>query len=235
MGRFLLGALAVLALGGVVAEASVDVVFQDGVVVTGESIRHSNGLYFLDQGSRGILTIPEKLVREVRAAEIVEIDAEPVVGSAVVVENGAETAASDGDLLAPAAPPALFADTPPPKRSPPTAADDPPAPDAAPTREIPPIEHEALATWYGSPFHGRPTASGETFDMNALTAAHATLPFGTLVTVTNLNNGRAVELRINDRVPHAAPKRINLSRAAAEQLDFVWEGSALVRLDVVER
>jgi len=66
MGRFLLCALAVLALGGVVAEASVEVVFQDGVVITGESISHSNGLYRLDQGSRGILTIPAKLVREFR-------------------------------------------------------------------------------------------------------------------------------------------------------------------------
>ena len=86
MGRFLLCALAVLALGGAAAEASVDVVLQDGGVHTGESITHSDGLYFLDQGSRGVLTIPEKLVREVRAPDIIEIDAELVAGSAVIVE-----------------------------------------------------------------------------------------------------------------------------------------------------
>jgi rare lipoprotein A len=231
MGRFLLCAIAVLALGGVAAEAGVDVVFRDGTVITGESISHSDGLYFLDQGPRGVLTIPAKLVREVRAPEIIEIDTGAIAGSAVIVEQRAETAGvSESDITAPEPAPALFADTPPPKKAPPPAAEDLPL-----AQEIPPIEHEALATWYGSPFHGKPTASGETFDMNALTAAHATLPFGTVITVTHLGNGREVELRINDRVPRAAPKRINLSRAAAEQLDFVWEGSALVRVDVVER
>ena len=97
MGRFLLCALAVLALGGVVAEASVEVVFQDGVVITGESISHSNGLYRLDQGSRGILTIPAKLVREIRAPEIIEIDTGPVAGSAVIVEQKAR--AIDGPIV----------------------------------------------------------------------------------------------------------------------------------------
>jgi rare lipoprotein A len=222
MGRFLLGTLAVLALGGVVAEASVDVVFRDGGVVTGKSISHADGLYYLDQGPRGVLTIPAKLVLEVRAPEIVEIDTTPPGGSEVPIERDAEKAApSESDVAAPAPSPALFADTPPPKKTLPPAT--------------PLIEHQVLATWYGSPFHGKPTASGETFDMNALTAAHATLPFGTVVTVTNIHNGREVELRINDRVPRAAPNRITLSRAAAEELGFVWEGSALVSLDVVER
>lgn len=238
MGRFLPGALAVLLLGGVAAQASVEVVFQDGVVITGESISHSNGLYYLDQGRRGVLTIPAKLVREIRAPEIIELDTGPVAGSAVIVEEEAETAAASGsEITTPSPPPALFADTPPPQKTLPTAVADASsaAQAAAPPREITPVEEEALATWYGSPFQGKPTASGETFDMNALTAAHATLPFGTVVMVTNLHNGRAVKLRINDRVPRATPHRINLSRAAAEQLDFVWEGSTLVRVDAVEQ
>jgi rare lipoprotein A len=237
MGRFLLCALAILALGNSAAETRVDVVLQDGGVFTGESITHSKGLYFLDQGSRGILTIPAKLVREVRAPEIIETDAGVVAGSAVIVEHGAETAASgDSEVVSPESSAPLFADTPPPRATPtPAAAVAPSEQEAVPPREITPVEAEALATWYGSPYHGKPTASGETFDMNALTAAHATLPFGTVVTVTNLHNGREVELRINDRVPRAAPKRINISRAAAEQLDFVWEGSALVRVDIVEQ
>jgi rare lipoprotein A len=90
------------------------------------------------------------------------------------------------------------------------------------------------ASWYGGKFHGRTTASGETFDTNALTAAHKTLPFGTVVEVTNLDNGKAVTVRINDRGPFVEGRIIDLSRAAAEKLDMVGTGVARVEIHLVE-
>jgi rare lipoprotein A len=245
MVRFLLLAVVLLASGGQAAGADVVVFLEDGQVFTGDQIRHEDGLYFLDQGSRGILTIPAKLVREVRSPEMIDLDMEAAAQSAVVVEDSAETAVADS-VATPEATLPIAAHVPPPQEAaPPHEA--PPLGDAPPPQEAPsfrealppqeasPTEPEVRATWYGSPFHGKPTASGDTYDMNALTAAHATLPFGTVVTVTNLNNGREVELTINDRVPRAAAGTINLSRAAAEQLDFVWHGSARVRVDIVQQ
>ena len=93
---------------------------------------------------------------------------------------------------------------------------------------------EGVAAWYGRPFHGRRTASGETFDMNALTAAHASLPFGAVVSVTNLENGIKVELRINDRLPSRRGLALNVSRAAAEALRMLDRGKSRVRIEVVE-
>jgi rare lipoprotein A len=78
-----------------------------------------------------------------------------------------------------------------------------------------------LASWYGPGFHGRPTASGEKFDMDQLTAAHRTLPFGTIVRVQSLVNGRTVDVRINDRGPHIGKRVIDLSRAAAHALGLI--------------
>ena len=78
-----------------------------------------------------------------------------------------------------------------------------------------------LASWYGGRFHGRPTASGEKFDMHQLTAAHPTLPFGTVVRVQSLVNGRSVDVRINDRGPHVKRRVIDLSRAAAKALGLI--------------
>lgn len=75
-----------------------------------------------------------------------------------------------------------------------------------------------IASWYGRRFHGRKTASGEAFDMYALTAAHPKLPFGSWVRVRNLVNGRSVDVRINDRGPHVKRRIIDLSRAAARAL-----------------
>ena len=75
-----------------------------------------------------------------------------------------------------------------------------------------------IASWYGKQFHGRKTASGERFDMEALTAAHPMLPFGSWVRVRNLGNGRSVDVRINDRGPHIKRRIIDLSRAAARAL-----------------
>lgn len=78
-----------------------------------------------------------------------------------------------------------------------------------------------LASWYGPRFHGRRTASGERFDQHQLTAAHRTLPFGTVVRVQSLVNGRTVDVRINDRGPHIRRRVIDLSRAAAEALGLL--------------
>ena len=91
------------------------------------------------------------------------------------------------------------------------------------------------ASWYGTQHHGRRTASGEPFDQHALTAAHRTLPFGTRVKVTNLNNQRSVVVRINDRGPFRRGRVIDLSRAAAEQLDLIRTGVAPVRLEPLGR
>ncbi|TBU97895.1 septal ring lytic transglycosylase RlpA family protein [Stutzerimonas kirkiae] len=86
------------------------------------------------------------------------------------------------------------------------------------------------ASWYGSPHHGKKTASGERFDQHAMTAAHRTLPFGTRVRVTNLDNGREVTVRINDRGPFKRGRVIDLSRAAAQRLDMLRAGIAPVRI-----
>ena len=90
------------------------------------------------------------------------------------------------------------------------------------------------ASWYGPRFHGKLTASGETFDMTELTAAHRTLPFGTRVRVTNESNGRAVVVRINDRGPFGGKRIIDLSRKAAEVIGLKAKGVGRVKLEVFE-
>ena len=95
------------------------------------------------------------------------------------------------------------------------------------------FEQIGVASWYGARYHGRSTASGERFDMNALTAAHRTLPFGTRVRVTNLGNGRSVVVRINDRGPFVTGRIIDVSRSAAERLGFTRQGVARVEVRVV--
>ncbi|MBX7496455.1 septal ring lytic transglycosylase RlpA family protein [Qipengyuania sp. 6B39] len=89
------------------------------------------------------------------------------------------------------------------------------------------------ASYYGRKFHGRRTASGEAFDMHAMTAAHRTLPFGTLVQVTNPRNGKTVTVRINDRGPFHGNRVIDVSRAAATELGLIGPGKAHVELAVV--
>ncbi|HTO58412.1 MAG TPA: septal ring lytic transglycosylase RlpA family protein [Pseudomonadales bacterium] len=89
------------------------------------------------------------------------------------------------------------------------------------------------ASWYGPGFHGNPTSSGEIYDQNDLTAAHQTLPLGTRVAVTNLRNGRSVEVRINDRGPFVDDRIIDLSHAAARSLGIIGPGTALVRVEVL--
>jgi rare lipoprotein A len=94
-------------------------------------------------------------------------------------------------------------------------------------------EESGLASWYGHPYHGRRTASGEVYDMARLTAAHRTFPFGTRVLVTSLATGRSVEVRINDRGPFADGRIIDVSYAAARVLGLVGPGVARVRVRVI--
>jgi rare lipoprotein A len=91
------------------------------------------------------------------------------------------------------------------------------------------------ASWYGSAHHGQRTASGEPFDMHALTAAHRTLPFGTIVRVTDLKSGRSVKVRINDRGTFRRGRIIDLSYEAAKKLGFLRRGTARVEITVIDR
>lgn len=92
---------------------------------------------------------------------------------------------------------------------------------------------EGVASWYGSAFHGRTTANGERFDMYDLTAAHRTLPLPSIVQVTNLENGRSLRLRVNDRGPFARSRIIDVSKTAAKALGFYDKGTARVRVQLV--
>jgi rare lipoprotein A len=92
---------------------------------------------------------------------------------------------------------------------------------------------EGLASWYGTDFHGKPTASGEIYDMHGLTAAHRVLPFGSMVRVTSLENGKSVVVRINDRGPFVGNRVIDLSRSAAERLGMLEKGTMPVRVETV--
>jgi rare lipoprotein A len=95
------------------------------------------------------------------------------------------------------------------------------------------FRQEGIASWYGREFEGRPTASGEIFDSSKLTAAHPTLPFGTWLLVTNLHNNKNVTVRVNDRGPFVAARIIDVSRAAAEQLDMIATGTAPVLIESI--
>jgi rare lipoprotein A len=104
----------------------------------------------------------------------------------------------------------------------------------AQTRQIPGGEtfrQEGIASWYGPEFDGRPTASGETFNSTLFTAAHPSLPFGTVLTVTNRHNNKKVSVRVNDRGPFVAARIIDVSKAAAEQLDMIATGTAPVTVE----
>lgn len=95
-----------------------------------------------------------------------------------------------------------------------------------------PLE-EGLASWYGGKFQGRVTASGEVFDTSRMTAAHKSLPFGTRVKVVNLDNGKSAVVKVNDRGPFVEGRVIDLSRAAAQQIDMVGTGTAKVSIEIV--
>jgi rare lipoprotein A len=92
---------------------------------------------------------------------------------------------------------------------------------------------EGVVSWYGAQFHDRRTASGERFDSGALTMAHPSLPFGTMVRVTNLRNGRSVVVRVNDRGPFVGTRIADLSQAAASEIGMMQKGVARARIEVL--
>jgi len=92
-----------------------------------------------------------------------------------------------------------------------------------------------MASWYGKEEHGKLTADGETFDRHKLTAAHRKLPFNTVLRVTNRENGRAVEVRVNDRGPYVKNRVLDLSEAAAKALDMKTEGVTPVKIEVIRK
>jgi rare lipoprotein A len=94
-------------------------------------------------------------------------------------------------------------------------------------------DETGIASWYGEQFHGRYTANGEVFDLNSVTAAHRTLPMPTVVEVTNLENGRVIQVRVNDRGPYARGRIIDLSRRSAQLLGFEQQGTAKVRVRIL--
>lgn len=94
-------------------------------------------------------------------------------------------------------------------------------------------DETGIASWYGAEFHGRRTANGETYDMNSLTAAHKTLPMPSFVRVTNLENGRSLVVRVNDRGPYVNNRIIDLSRRAAQLLGMMKQGTAKVRVQIL--
>ena len=102
-------------------------------------------------------------------------------------------------------------------------------------QDDPNYDQTGIASWYGDPFHGRKTANGETFDKNLITAAHPTLPMPTIARVTNLENGRSIIVRINDRGPFAKGRIIDLSQKSAQLLGFEQAGVAKVRVQYVGR
>lgn len=129
------------------------------------------------------------------------------------------------------------APVPPPQQPLPSPGQVPPsgAPPPAERQPAVPGEYveEGVASWYGFPFNGHRTSNGEVYDMHQFTAAHRTLPFGSIVRVTNLRNGMQTEVRINDRGPFVANRVIDLSLSAAQAIEMVGPGTAPVRLEVI--
>jgi len=106
----------------------------------------------------------------------------------------------------------------------------------APQPEVPKVENlHGVASWYGQEFAGRTTANGEIFDPLLLTAAHRTLPFGTLLRVTNVKNGLSVIVRVNDRGPFHARRVLDLSEAAAREVGLFRRGRGKVKVELVAR
>ena len=103
-----------------------------------------------------------------------------------------------------------------------------------PMSEVSAFEEIGIASWYGKKFHGKPTSTGEIYDMNAITAAHKTLPIPCLVKVVNLENQREVLVKVNDRGPFVEGRIIDLSYAAAKKLDMTRQGTAKVRITFVK-
>jgi rare lipoprotein A len=102
-----------------------------------------------------------------------------------------------------------------------------------PLRDHSGYREEGTASWYGPDFHGKATSCGEIYDMNAMTSAHKILPMGTKLRVTNLRNNRSIEVRVNDRGPFVKSRILDLSYAAAKELDIVASGTAPVRIESI--
>lgn len=103
-----------------------------------------------------------------------------------------------------------------------------------PMTELAPYRARGVASWYGTRYHGRKTANGETYDMLQLSAAHPTLPLPSYARVTNLENGKSVVVRVNDRGPFLQDRIIDLSYAAARRLGYVNKGSANVEVELIQ-
>lgn len=114
-----------------------------------------------------------------------------------------------------------------------SVAGGPPPPPAPPVDVSAGWTQEGIASWYGEPFHGRQTASGEIYDMEASTAAHRTLPFGTRLRVRNVDNGRTATLTVNDRGPFVGGRILDVSRRMARELGIIGPGTARVRITVL--
>jgi rare lipoprotein A len=108
-----------------------------------------------------------------------------------------------------------------------------PPPPRIPVVVQPGQTEDGIASWYGHPYHGRAAANGEIYDMEKMTAAHRTLPFNTWVRVYNLDNNRTTEVRITDRGPFVGGRIIDLSHAAARELEIIGPGVARVRIEVI--
>lgn len=114
-----------------------------------------------------------------------------------------------------------------------TAANVPRTPRVIPPAVTPGYTEEGIASWYGIPFHGRPAADGEIYDMETLVAAHRTLPFNTWLRVTNLQNDRSVNVRVIDRGPFVGGRILDLSKAAARDIGLLGPGIGKIRLEVI--
>jgi len=108
----------------------------------------------------------------------------------------------------------------------------PAPPERVERRESKEIQY-GIASWYGGDFHGKPTSSGEIYDMYQFTCAHNTLPLGTMVMVTNLENGKSVELKVNDRGPFVKERIIDLSYSAAQMIGMWEKGTTYVKVEVI--
>jgi len=119
------------------------------------------------------------------------------------------------------------------KRPVPVETRKPPSEQKVAKKEVPKGVQYGIASWYGKDFHGKPTSSGEIYDMYQLTCAHNTLPLGTMVMVTHMENGKSVELKVNDRGPFVKDRIIDLSYAAAQIIGMYEKGTAYVKVETV--
>jgi rare lipoprotein A len=151
--------------------------------------------------------------------------------TAVISITAMVSSGCGGRRVAAGRPPISAAPAPTPPAEVATTEGKPPA-DATTEHPGEPFE-EGEASWYGAPFHGRRASNGETYDMNKMTAAHRTLPFNTVVRVTNMTNGKSTRVRITDRGPFVGNRIIDLSFAAAKEIESVGPGVVRVRLDIL--